>query len=151
MSCKRSLSSHIGGAVFHPALRARVRGSSKLLRVVSNARRSERRRLAVVGPPTSEESATPESISPFESAATAQALTRVQEALNSLDIEHRTVFVLFEFAGESCDAIAKVLRVPIGTVYSRLSSARQQVRARYLAEQPSIARSDLAVAPGEPA
>ena len=50
---------------------------------------------------------------------------RVQSALATLDEDKRAVFVLFELEGESCESIAKGLEIPVGTVYSRLHSARK--------------------------
>lgn len=63
--------------------------------------------------------------SPGETAEQRQALARVQQALDTLTPEKRAVFVLFELEGESCDAIANGLGIPVGTVYSRLHSARK--------------------------
>jgi RNA polymerase sigma-70 factor (ECF subfamily) len=54
----------------------------------------------------------------------AEAMVSVQRALDTLDLEHRAVFVLFELAGESCEEIAAALRISLGTVHSRLHAAR---------------------------
>ncbi len=62
---------------------------------------------------------------PGDDAEKRQALARVQEALDLLTPEKRAVFVLFELEGESCEAIASGLGIPVGTVYSRLHSARK--------------------------
>ncbi|MEM6992677.1 MAG: sigma-70 family RNA polymerase sigma factor [Myxococcota bacterium] len=62
---------------------------------------------------------------PGDDAEKRQALARVQEALDLLTPEKRAVFVLFELEGESCEAIANGLGIPVGTVYSRLHSARK--------------------------
>jgi RNA polymerase sigma-70 factor (ECF subfamily) len=80
-----------------------------------------------------------EGSSPFEMAATAQALTRVQRALDAMDLEHRAVFVLFELVGESCEEIARALGVPVGTVHSRLHTAR----ARFKKEHERQSRTDV--------
>lgn len=63
--------------------------------------------------------------SPGEQAETAEALRRVQQALEVLDEAKRAVFILFELEGESCEAIAAGLNIPVGTVYSRLHKARK--------------------------
>jgi len=65
----------------------------------------------------------------------------VQRALDTLDLEHCAAFVLYEFAGESCEAIAASLSIPVGTVYSRLHHARRRFEQAYaaLCEQPVIA------------
>src|SRR5262245_49211290 len=46
-------------------------------------------------------------------------------ALAALDLDQRAVFVLFELENMTGDAIADVLQIPLGTVYSRLRLARQ--------------------------
>lgn len=63
--------------------------------------------------------------SPSEAAEASQGLTRVQRALDSMDMNHRAVFVLYELEGESCEQIAETLGVPVGTVFSRLHTARK--------------------------
>lgn len=63
---------------------------------------------------------------PEESAQVNDSLRRVQEALDSMDFEHRAAFVLYELEGMPCREIATTLSVPIGTVYSRLHTARRQ-------------------------
>jgi len=63
--------------------------------------------------------------SPGEQAETAEALRRVQQALEVLDEAKRAVFILFELEGESCESIAAGLGIPVGTVYSRLHKARK--------------------------
>ena len=76
---------------------------------------------------------------PGEAAEARQGLARVQRALDSLTSDKRVVFVLFELEGESCDAIAKGLGIPVGTVYSRLHAARREfarVHQQLAAEPP---------------
>lgn len=48
-------------------------------------------------------------------------------ALSRLGIEKRATFVMFEVEALSCDEIAKIMNVPVGTVYSRLHAARRQL------------------------
>jgi len=60
-----------------------------------------------------------------------QSLGRVGRALDALDFEKRSVFVLFEIEGLSCQEVADALEVPIGTVYSRLSAARAAFKRAY--------------------
>lgn len=48
-------------------------------------------------------------------------------ALSQLAVEKRATFVMFEVESLSCDEIAKIMDVPIGTVYSRLHAARRQL------------------------
>jgi RNA polymerase sigma-70 factor (ECF subfamily) len=53
---------------------------------------------------------------------------RLQETLNRLSPEHRTVLVLKDIEGQKYETIAEVLGVPIGTIRSRLHRARLQLR-----------------------
>ena len=55
---------------------------------------------------------------------------RVQSALLQLSFEHRSVLVLREVEGLTCEEVAAALGVPEGTVKSRLSRAREAMRAR---------------------
>ena len=69
--------------------------------------------------------------SPAELVEVHAALARVQRALDSLDIDHRAAFVLYELEGESCPAIAEAFGVPVGTIYSRLHTARRGFMQAY--------------------
>jgi RNA polymerase sigma-70 factor (ECF subfamily) len=60
--------------------------------------------------------------------------------LDTLPIEQRAVFTLFELEGRTCEEIAQLCEIPIGTVYSRLrlsreafkrASARLEARERF--------------------
>lgn len=95
------------------------------LLAVRTRRRTERRR------PTSGDELDPETIAiadvgADESLAAGQALARVQRALDTLDLDSRAVFILYELEEEPCDAIAASLGVPVGTIYSRLHAARRK-------------------------
>ena len=48
-------------------------------------------------------------------------------ALNRLEMAKRATFVMFEIESLSCLEIAELMNVPVGTVYSRLHSARKQL------------------------
>jgi RNA polymerase sigma-70 factor, ECF subfamily len=50
-----------------------------------------------------------------------------ERALNRLEVAKRATFVMFEIESMSCLEIAEVMNVPVGTVYSRLHSARRQL------------------------
>jgi RNA polymerase sigma-70 factor (ECF subfamily) len=54
----------------------------------------------------------------------------VQQALLALRFEHRSVLVLREVEGLTCEEVARALGVPEGTVKSRLSRARDALRLR---------------------
>jgi RNA polymerase sigma-70 factor (ECF subfamily) len=92
------------------------------LRVASDDRRTKRRRPA--GDELNE-SAPSDAHSPEEWLSLRQSLLRVQAALDTLSLEHRAVFILYELEGESCEHIASGLQIPIGTVHSRLHAARK--------------------------
>jgi RNA polymerase sigma-70 factor (ECF subfamily) len=59
------------------------------------------------------------------------ALQRLDGALAGLTEEQRVVFVMFELAELTSGDIARALRIPVGTVHSRLHTARRHVRAAY--------------------
>jgi RNA polymerase sigma-70 factor (ECF subfamily) len=42
-----------------------------------------------------------------------------------MDLDKRAIFVMFELDELSCEAIAEMLSIPLGTVYSRLHAARK--------------------------
>jgi RNA polymerase sigma-70 factor, ECF subfamily len=107
------------------------------LRVASGIRRSRRRRAGMAAAAPAAEGTVP---TPFEALAASESLARVQQALDTLSLEHRAVFVLFEIEGASCESIAAGMRIPVGTVYSRLHAARrgfQDAHARF-AEDPTV-------------
>jgi len=66
--------------------------------------------------------------SPFQETRRRERARRVQEGLLRLSFDHRTVLVLREVEGLSCDEIAGVLDVAPGTVKSRLARARESLR-----------------------
>lgn len=66
-----------------------------------------------------------------------QGLALLESILDSMSLEQRAVFTLFELEGLTGEAIAEALEIPLGTVYSRLRLAReifqkasQRLRAR---------------------
>jgi len=54
-----------------------------------------------------------------------QAADRLNVILNTLNLEQRMVFRMFELEGLTCDQIGENIGVPVGTVYSRLHRARK--------------------------
>ena len=56
-------------------------------------------------------------------------VARVRAALEELPVDFREVIVLREIEGLSYKEIAAVVRVPIGTVMSRLARARERLLA----------------------
>ncbi len=69
------------------------------------------------------------SMNPERALESAEARQRVAEALESLSDRDREVLVLKEFEGLRYREIAEVIGVPIGTVMSRLYSARRRLAA----------------------
>jgi RNA polymerase sigma-70 factor (ECF subfamily) len=53
--------------------------------------------------------------------------TRLQQALNALSPDHRSVLMLVVVEGYGYQDVANMLAIPIGTVMSRLSRARRQM------------------------
>jgi RNA polymerase sigma-70 factor (ECF subfamily) len=49
---------------------------------------------------------------------------RLAKILDGLSAEKRVTFVMFELEGLSCEQIAELMGVPLGTVHSRIHSAR---------------------------
>ncbi|MBS2016465.1 MAG: sigma-70 family RNA polymerase sigma factor [Deltaproteobacteria bacterium] len=127
-------------------------GSSKVttwlfgicLRVVSGYRRRgyRRRELAVAEPP--EPSAESHAAaSPEDDLAAAQSRARLDILLDDMDLEKRAVFVMFEIDEMPCEEIASIVGVPLGTVYSRLHSARKQFQRALLRLQAREAHEGL--------
>jgi RNA polymerase sigma-70 factor, ECF subfamily len=59
----------------------------------------------------------------------------VQQALNRLSPEHRTVLVMKDLEGQKYEIMAEVLQVPIGTIRSRLHRARMELRELLLQQR----------------
>lgn len=116
-----------------------------------NANRVRKRRRAPVrAQDDAVERAADDRVSPAEAVDHRRSIDRVQQALDALDPDRRAVLVLFELEGESCESIAAGLGIPVGTVYSRLHTARRKFRKaheRLLArERPARAFGAAALA-----
>ena len=96
---------------------------STALRVVSSWRRRGRRRPEdfVASFDTCEAAG----LDPEELSHLASARPLLQEALDSLSLELRTVFVLYELEELTIPSIAELLHIPRGTTSWRLKMARQ--------------------------
>ena len=55
----------------------------------------------------------------------------LERGLRELSDAKRLVIVLAEVEGYTCDEIAKMLGIPVGTVWTRLHHARKELRAFY--------------------
>lgn len=109
-------------------------GSSKLttwlygvcLRTASDYRRRAWRRREQVGDDPVEQGPGDAQRTPEDDAASGEGRRRLESVLDELDVDKRAVFVMFEVEELSCDEIASIVGVPVGTVYSRLHAARKQ-------------------------
>ncbi len=115
------------------------------VRVLSNKRRSRLRKREDFESPVLMTRAS-EAPSPEESVQARESLLRVQRALDQMDPDHRAPFILYEIEHESCQTIADLLGVPVGTVYSRLHTARKQFLAAYEQSTVSAAQGIIALA-----
>lgn len=112
-----------GGFVEGPA-----RATTWLGAIASRVGMAHRRRArkAPVADPVSVERAPSSAADPLSGAIQAEALANTQRALDELPLERRALFVLFEIEGESCESLAAAFDVPVGTIYSRLHTARSE-------------------------
>lgn len=65
---------------------------------------------------------------PEQDLAARESRRRLQVLLDELELEKRAIFVMFELDEMPCDEIARIFGVPVGTIYSRLHSARQDLQ-----------------------
>jgi RNA polymerase sigma factor (sigma-70 family) len=75
-------------------------------------------------------------VPPVEQSTRGATLTEqleVRQALDGLTEEHRTVLLLAVVEGFTCNEVASILNIPLGTVMSRLSRARQSLRQAFTA------------------
>jgi RNA polymerase sigma factor (sigma-70 family) len=87
--------------------------------------------------------ADPMESSPDALAGLASDGDRIQQALEELPLEFREVVVLRELAGFSYKEIAEMLGIPPGTVMSRLSRGRRQLREILGGSSDEDTRSEL--------
>jgi RNA polymerase sigma-70 factor (ECF subfamily) len=64
--------------------------------------------------------------SPESQVATLRRAKQLERILDTMPLEYRVVFVMFEIEGMSSEQIAESVGVPLGTVYSRLYRARKR-------------------------
>ncbi len=109
-----------------------------VIRVASDARRHRRRHPEDSDGGVAELRGWIEPEQPVE-LARREALTRLDEALSSIDVARRAVLVLHEIEEMTAPEIGRVLGIPLNTVYSRLRVARaelEQALARMALEPP---------------
>jgi RNA polymerase sigma-70 factor (ECF subfamily) len=68
---------------------------------------------------------------------------RVRTALGELSPDQRKVVELAYFEGQSCSEIAGALRVPIGTVKSRMAAAMGKLRAALVEPRKMSTRTEM--------
>lgn len=108
------------------------------LRVASTRRRSARRKPEQA---LDEFDELPETgLSPEELSELSRARVLLDEILDGMSLELRSVFVLAELEELSAPEIAGLLEIPVGTVSSRLRTAREsfQSAVKRLAQQESF-------------
>lgn len=66
---------------------------------------------------------------PDESATAGERAKRMRQALAALNVKHRAVFLMAHQDGLSYAEIARALRIPVGTVKSRMNKAVSQLMA----------------------
>jgi RNA polymerase sigma-70 factor (ECF subfamily) len=66
----------------------------------------------------------------------------ITNALNSLDVDFRTVIILCDLEGFTYEEMAKILDIPIGTVRSRLHRARNLLKEKLTQYANSLGYKD---------
>ena len=72
------------------------------------------------------ESLSSQAPSPERQLATSRQAKQLERILDTMPLEYRVVFVMFEIEGMSSEQIAETVGAPLGTVYSRLYRARKR-------------------------
>jgi len=109
--------------------RAGTNAPAWLYRILFNAFHARGRKLRA-SPITTPFGPSYEESGAYSMATSVRDAAEVSLALGKLPLEHRTVLLLGVVEGFTCREIAEILAVPIGTVMSRLSRARQGLRAQ---------------------
>lgn len=118
--------------------------SAWLFRIMFNAFYAGGRKMQATPPMLSLSAGEPASSSAGFSASIVD-LMDVSQALAELAEEHRTVLLLGVVEGFTCREMADILSLPIGTVMSRLSRARQALRIRLAAHVPNLCETAAGV------
>lgn len=98
------------------------------LRVAANYRRRQRRVPSEAELRARASDAATAHVPVDEVLARRQESARAERVLAELSLEKRAVFVMFEIENLSCQEIAELIGIPVGTVYSRLHTARAQIQ-----------------------
>ncbi len=124
-----------------PSFDGRASLSTWLYRIATNLcidhQRRRARRVTTVsysaqeddeGEPTEWEFADPNAPDPLEALMHKELQQVVEQAIQSLSPKLRAVLLLYDVEGLSYEEIAQALRIPMGTVKSRLNHARTQIQ-----------------------
>ena len=98
--------------------------------LVASRHRRERRTSNPGGPVPLEEVEASEAVNPRAQAEAEERRQRVQHAIGELSETFRLPLVLREIEGMNYEEIGEVLRLPVGTVKSRIHRARMELRDR---------------------
>jgi RNA polymerase sigma-70 factor (ECF subfamily) len=131
-----------------PKLRQASYFSTWLYRICWNVATDRRRQVAKYQPPLPEELALESAFSRPQDTPDLMQLhyqDLVRRGLQSLSLDHRTVLVFHDIEGISQKEIAEILKLPLGTVKSRLFYARSQLRKFFQAQEEVY---DDAIPPG---
>lgn len=101
------------------------------LRLAKNYRRKAHRRRERVVASISEEKLDTGRLDPEQVAMARDAKRQARRLLDELAPERRAVLVMFEVEELSCEEIAEILGIKVGTVYSRLHTARKEMCRAY--------------------
>jgi len=125
-----------------PTLRADEAFSTYLYRIALNlcrdrARRKKRVRFQSMDTPRADSEGDVEPMEfpdagklPEETLANDELQTRVRQAVQTLSTDHKAVIVMHHFQGMEVNDIANILKVPTGTVKSRLARGRDQLHRK---------------------
>ena len=121
-----------------PKLRQASYFGTWLYRICWNVATDRRRQVAKYQPPVAEELAFDSDFSRPQDTPDLMQLhyqDLVQRGLQSLSLDHRIVVVLHDLEGITQKEIAEIVKLPLGTVKSRLFYARSQLRKFFQAQE----------------
>jgi RNA polymerase sigma-70 factor (ECF subfamily) len=115
----------------YPSFDAQAKVTTWLFQICFNKARERRRsahaRREVLGEAALDQARGPSD--PFSELERQDKLVLFEAALDSMELEQRAAFILFEVEGMSGPEVAEALAVPLGTAYSRLRLAREAFQA----------------------
>jgi len=106
-----------------------------LFRILLNISSKYRRKLQAMPQMLTVDENEAQKVIPLRATPTQFAAVEVMTAVDMLSNEHRTVLLLAVVEGFTCKEIARMCALPVGTVMSRLSRARAELRKRLRTSQ----------------